>query len=166
MTSCLKEGNRKDGKIIKLNLRYRKKTFKLAVTRAKLAHTDLNAKLPHNSTLPWLSITLASNATAQDSVTNPDFQIRNQKPTSLMTPWTRVLQNPAASWSFPGYHQPHLWLSRSVTLRYLLKRVHLACPWPSGHPEKVLGETLLRCPSSKATHVPEQEATSLNVKRF
>lgn len=89
-------------------------TFKLAVTRAKLAHTDLNAKLPHNSTLPWLSITLASNATAQDTVTNPDFQMRNQKPTSLMTPWTPVLQNPAASWSFPGYHQPHLRLSCSA----------------------------------------------------
>lgn len=75
----------------------------LAITRAKLAHTELTAKLPCNSTLPGLSVTCLPQMHI-----NKDFQIKTRKPTSLMTPWTQVLQNPAASDSFPGYHQPHL----------------------------------------------------------
>lgn len=48
-TSCSKKGNRRDDKIIKLNQATEKRLM-LAIIRAKLAHTDLTAEQPRNST--------------------------------------------------------------------------------------------------------------------
>jgi len=67
----------------------------LTITRAKLAHTEQTAKLLRNSTLPGLNVTFVSNVTEQNTSTIKDLQINTKKPTSLMTPWTEVLQNPA-----------------------------------------------------------------------
>ena len=75
----------------------------LTITRAKLAHTEQTAKLLRNSTLPGLNVTFVSNVTEQNTSTIKDLQINTKKPTSLMTPWTEVLQNPAVWDSFLGY---------------------------------------------------------------